>query len=52
MGYGVAFLTREGIMHGKESGRSAVGRGGKLEIDGVAGNHINGWKFLLNFFLH
>jgi len=26
--YGVAFLTREGIMHGKESGRSAVGRGG------------------------
>jgi len=28
MGYGVAFLTREGIMHGKESGRSAVGRGG------------------------
>jgi len=29
MGYGVAFLTREGIMHGKESGRSAVGEGWK-----------------------
>jgi hypothetical protein len=27
-------------------------RWGGVEIDGVAGNHINGWKFLLNFFLH